>query len=371
MARPAWFVGPWDPDRRLACVPPEPGAGTVVLVESVAMVDRPRTFARRRTVVIGGGIAGALCARTLHDHGEEVIVLDKGRGPGGRLSTRRGEGVSWDHGCPSFTARTGLLRGSLRAWAEEGLVAPWEGLHGALREGQFTPSTAPAPWVGVPGMSAVVRHLLADVPAQFATRVVSVTGGAGGWAVALETGETVHADRVVVATPAAQAVPLLPPSLAAEVGRVVHAPVWVALLRFATAVDLPWESAQVDDPVLAWAGRQRQKPGRSRAEAWVLHATGTWSEAHREDRPEEVVAALVDGLARCAGVVQAPAEAAAHRWLYGRISAGLEAGAVWDGALGIGWCGEGAGGEGMEAAFLSGAAMAGRLLDLGQPASTR
>jgi deoxyribodipyrimidine photolyase-related protein len=36
MTRPAWFVGPWDLNRRLACVPPEPGAGTVVLVESMA-----------------------------------------------------------------------------------------------------------------------------------------------------------------------------------------------------------------------------------------------------------------------------------------------------------------------------------------------
>lgn len=36
MPRPAWFVGPWDLHRDLACVPDDPADGTVVMVESVA-----------------------------------------------------------------------------------------------------------------------------------------------------------------------------------------------------------------------------------------------------------------------------------------------------------------------------------------------
>lgn len=36
MSRPAYFVAPWDLNRDLACVPDDPAAGTVVLVESVA-----------------------------------------------------------------------------------------------------------------------------------------------------------------------------------------------------------------------------------------------------------------------------------------------------------------------------------------------
>lgn len=36
MSRPAFFVGPCDLDRRLSCVPRDPGDGTIVLVESIA-----------------------------------------------------------------------------------------------------------------------------------------------------------------------------------------------------------------------------------------------------------------------------------------------------------------------------------------------
>lgn len=369
-----WCLGgfdrPFEPAQPvLGAVRPRPvaeHAGRMDMGAYAARVGRPRGFARPRTVVVGGGVAGAICARTLYDHGAEVLVLDKGRGPGGRLSTRRGEVVSWDHGCPAFTARTGLFRRYLRSWAEQGVVARWEGVHGVITQGRFAPLSEPAPWVGAPGMSGLVRHLLHDVPVRFGAQVVSVSGGAGGWELGLEGGERLLADRVVVATPAAQAVALLPPSLAAEVGRVRVGPVWVVLVRFGEAVELGWESARVEDPVLAWAGRQGGKPGRSGAEAWVLHATTAWSAASVEAAPHEVARVLVEAFVRCVGVVVAPVEAVAHRWRYGRVREAIEATAVWE--RGIGWCGDGAGGEGVEAAWLSGAAMAGRLLEVGRGA---
>jgi renalase len=65
-------------------------------------------------VIIGGGMAGLSAATALAKTGASVTVLDKGRGPGGRMAARRveigGEQVSFDHGAQYLTARDPAFR---------------------------------------------------------------------------------------------------------------------------------------------------------------------------------------------------------------------------------------------------------------------
>jgi deoxyribodipyrimidine photolyase-related protein len=64
MSRPAWFIGPWDLDRRLACVPEDPRAGTIVMVESVGR-SRALPFHRKKLVLVVSALrhfAEELCA---------------------------------------------------------------------------------------------------------------------------------------------------------------------------------------------------------------------------------------------------------------------------------------------------------------------
>ncbi|MGH8831163.1 MAG: FAD-dependent oxidoreductase, partial [Polaromonas sp.] len=60
---------------------------------------------QRHVAVVGAGIAGIACARTLAQAGHRVTVFEKNRGAGGRMATRDSEFGGFDHGVQYFTVR--------------------------------------------------------------------------------------------------------------------------------------------------------------------------------------------------------------------------------------------------------------------------
>ena len=165
--------------------------------------------------VIGAGIAGLACARSLADAGVRVTVLDKSRGPGGRTSTRRGEGWACDHGAQYFTARHPEFIEELAAWRAAGVAAPWparitvfdadgrRGLHG--EEARF---------VGTPRMTAPARHLAQGLDLRVQLTVSALQRYPHGWEIAtaergmlaeaFDDTVAVRSDWIVTTSPPAQ-----------------------------------------------------------------------------------------------------------------------------------------------------------------------
>ena len=80
-----------------------------------------------KIVVIGAGISGCSCAHQLAFAGHEVTVVEKGRGVGGRMATRRMNGAHIDHGAQFFTTRDPRLKQLNQSWLEENQVTEWYG----------------------------------------------------------------------------------------------------------------------------------------------------------------------------------------------------------------------------------------------------
>lgn len=72
MTRTAYFVGPWDLGRDLACVPARPEDGTVVIVESVGK-SRALPFHRQKLVLVRSALHHF--AQSLRDDGFDVEVV--------------------------------------------------------------------------------------------------------------------------------------------------------------------------------------------------------------------------------------------------------------------------------------------------------
>lgn len=308
--------------------------------------------------IVGAGLAGAACARALADAGMGVRLFDKGRSIGGRLAQRRVEQGVFDHGAQYLAARDPAFLVAVDGWRRQGIIADWPGVESS--------SGAPV-LVGVPSMSAPVKALLADLPVATACRIEALRHATGGWVLVAEDG-TRHGPfaAVVLAVPAPQSVSLLATAgeavaaaMILRLGEVGIAPCWSALAAFAEPLGPSVPALRFADGPLAWAGRNASKPGRGTAETWTLHATPGWSASWLERDPVDVGQALLAGFGAHLGQTLPRASyLAAHRWRHALVERPLGEPCMWDPVSRLGLCGDWCLGPRVEAAFLSGLALA-------------
>lgn len=309
-----------------------------------------------RFAIIGAAMSGLACANTLVAAGHTVRLFDKGRGAGGRMSTRRwdtplGE-VTVDHGAQYFTARHPAFLRLVRDWQEQGIAAIW-------------PPAGPGAWVGVPGMNAVVKQMASSHPISWNTLVTSIVREGDDWRVMSERGEDGPFDAVILAIPAEQAAAMLSLHDFAMTRKALVArsqPCWTGLFVFGQRLEsLPVVLRNRGD--LAWATRNSDKPGRTKPESWVVQASAGWSSRHLEDQPEQVARLLLDTFSEAAGIrLPQPVAMTANRWRYA-LSAGTGDGSLWNADLKLGVCGDWLLGPRVECAWLSGQDLASRCLE--------
>jgi predicted NAD/FAD-dependent oxidoreductase len=309
-----------------------------------------------RIGIIGAGMAGLACAEHLSNNGHDVVLFDKGRGPGGRMSTRRiatSLGTAFfDHGAQYFTIRDSAFRRRVDAWTGLGLVAPW-------------PSAGTDAYVGVPAMNAPVRQMAEGQSVRWATLVTSIENAGDGWRLILEQASPIGVDVAIVATPAEQAASLLTPPAPALAARaaVPSAPCWTLMAAFAEALPTAPDCLRGSEAdTIGWAARNNLKPGRTGPEAWVLQAGPDWSRQYLEADTDWIAATLLAAFsARLGGDLPPPIACLTHRWRYAR--AGAEgSGALWDANRRLGLCGDWLIGPRVEAAWMSGTRLAERIL---------
>lgn len=324
--------------------------------------------------IIGAGLAGMAAAIRLAAAGQPLVLLDKGRGPGGRLSTRRADGWRFDHGGQFATVRDADFAAVMEGLVASGHAARWDGSIVRLgADGSLTPDPTPR-HVGTPGMNGLIQGLAARLPAdcqpRWGMQVTALRGGPGAWHLVLADGtESGPFAALVLAIPAPQAAALLAPvaaDLAARAAAVPMAPCWALMLGFADGTRAPWDAAFLTDAgsqarPLSWIAHDGAKPGRGGAASFVAHAAPDWSQRHLEEAPEQIIARLQPAFAATTGIHAPPRFAAAHRWRYALPQAPLTEGFLWSPERGIGLCGDWCAGARAEAAFISGHRLAGAI----------
>ena len=287
---------------------------------------------------------------------DKVTIFEKSRGTGGRCATRRTAHGTFDHGAPYAAAWTARFKAMVAAESILGFVSDWPE-ESAIQGASIN--------VGVPGMNMFARSLAKGVDLKLSTRIAALHSHDGHWRLVDDAGlEHGPFDKLCLAIPAPQAAALLGDHpFADRLSDVAMDPCWTLMIACDHQLDLLADDRGLDiERIIA----DHDKPQRSSLPAcFTIHMTPRFSRDHLEFDNEAIVELLLGRLEMHLGLERVSVlHAEAQRWRYALVSRPLGEPCLWDVESKLGLCGDWLLGREVENAFLSGAALADRMLEL-------
>lgn len=287
--------------------------------------------------IVGAGLAGLTAGKILAQKGHEVIVLEKSRGYGGRLSTRyAGEQnhIKLDHGASYIEKGGSLFSEFIDELSGKGILTPWTDSFAFVNEEGFFESHPSREnkqiYAATNGMNSIGQYLSRWVDVRQNTRVSGITMVAPGarrkrpWIINLEDASVLEADALILATPAIQASGLLQTAQDETPVRALHAltstirydSAFTAMLGYGQREIPAWKGIHCSHKVLSFVSNESSKRDNGEL-TLVVQATKEYSYENRDTDPavvkQEIIEAISENLGQWAGI---PDWSQVHFWRY-------------------------------------------------------
>ena len=286
-------------------------------------------------VIIGAGLAGLTCARQLQQQGYKVIILEKSRGVGGRLATRRIEQISVDHGLSYFFEQGNQTQQLIQQLTEKEIMdslTPNIYQFDAVLE---SPTIQSKKYYYVPqGMTAIAKFLAESLTIWRQYRVINLTTTQDKlWHLTCETPPNlpniIHTKSLVSTIPAPQLHLLLdsshltkiPPSFLETLTQVTYDPCLTVMAGYEhfNPSELIWDQVRIlSHPNLAWVGRENVKRETPNSSVFVFHSTPNYATQFLESTDLKPIGKqlLEQAAELLSPTLKHPAWYQVHRWRY-------------------------------------------------------
>lgn len=299
-------------------------------------------------VIVGAGMAGLTCAQRSRQAGHTVCVLEKSRGLGGRMATRRIEGVPVDHGARYLQPANKPLQVLTKQLIAQETLTPWTPHRYALdHTGQLSRAASEPSrcYVAPDGMSAIGKAISDDLLVHRQQRVTHISPQAEStWRITAEqTDDSLavqhEAKAIVLAIPAPQILTLLEPlkvhssveKMAAAIASVQYAPCITMMAQYEPplssestllpqAPSEPWEIEGHPDTPFFWIGLDSGKRASAHLNV-VFHSSAAFAKNWLETPDlQPAGTALLESAANLVAPWMArPLRWQIHRWRYARV----------------------------------------------------
>lgn len=353
-------------------------------------------------VIIGAGLAGIACGqywRQQQNQQNQVVVLEKSRGVGGRLATRRLHDTIADHGARYLERQGNQTTGVIAQLLQQDILQAWqEGSYQFTEASGLQPLPVPDRYVATAGMSAIAKTLAIGLDVRLNHRVTQINPTEEGWELLIDPTTTkvspILTRALVLAIPAPQALELLlpladqvlSPDYLEQLAAVVYDPCITVMAGYTPEIlgeetIPPWQTVTFpQDPDLAWIGLDSSKriplsqpvfqltpestlepTSQAKQTVVVIHSTPNFAATHLTANPLETVGQqLLDRAAHhLFPELKTPQWFQTHRWRYAQPQTPLAISYLSaPSAAPLVCCGDWCGGDLAESALASGLAAA-------------
>ena len=279
-------------------------------------------------LIVGAGISGLLAAQELQAHGFNVTVIDKGRGLGGRMATRRlivGERTGRaDHGAQYITAYHPRFEAFVRDLCANGILEPWlltpHQQHTAKRLRYIAPE----------GMTAVAKYSARGLQIRLGERVVRLATTEHGWRITTDKNDELQADGLLITSPIPQTLMLLDtldkPILLPDERMALESVKYIPSIALMLALGDGYSSSLAEKKMhfeggkaLMWIADNKAKGISPDVPTLTIHTNPDFAAEYWETREEDLLAIMLQELG---GIVPKDLiqDYSIHRWRYSRVA---------------------------------------------------
>lgn len=271
-------------------------------------------------------MSGLTCAQSLQQAGYKVVVLDKSRGLGGRMATRRLQGTHADHGVCYLKPKSAQFQELLNQLVDRKVLRVWtDAIHELNQQVQLPQNQSPC-YAAPNGITAIAKFLSIGLTLRLNHRVERLEAR-NGWQLHCETGEVISAHAIVIAIPAPQAAVIcesIDQDFVEQLKAVEYSPCISAIAlypaeRQAEIERLGWKAIVCpSDPALSWIGIDSTKQLNPVQPAIVIQSNANFATQHLDDSDlQQVGERLLQGAAEMTEQWFAhPEVLQVHRWRY-------------------------------------------------------
>jgi renalase len=342
--------------------------------------------------VIGAGVSGLVCASLLRLAGYSVAVIEKSRGVGGRLATRRISETIADHGARYLEPKGELLQGLIHELSHHRIIQPWTDTTYLWnpKTSNLSPATSnnwTIYYAAPQGMNSIGKFLAGGLDIFKSRRLIGMTPSPEKtWDLTLEVAgnpepatEHLQAKAVILAIPAPQAVPLIEPNkfffpidFFSNLCSVEYDACLSVMAGYQAnhSSDLNqratvWRSVKFPENYdLAWAGWDSSKRSLSKKPLFVFHSSAEYAQKYLDEADLQPAATHLLNLASQSLMtwLNTPEWVQIHRWRYAFVRQPITQLFLSSSAIApVVCCGDWCAGGQIEAALKSGIAAAGEI----------